>query len=308
MLARVSRGLTARGVAVVGALALLAAVLALNAGVAVAAEACPNEQLRQESNIAPGTAQPYSALLPECRAYEMVSPLYKQSHDVGVHGAFFVPTELAVAPNGEALFWQSQGNFGEPENYFLKAGPDEPYLSRRGAGASGWETSSAFAPAALIAEPVTYGPFVDFSPDLTSQSVSCGENNLVGHVEEPRQAFACAVKHQALPWERTPLYTSFDNAILLGNSALAYRGGSSDLSRVFLQVSVPLLPEDVKAAELSWQYSRIQHRRDLRSQPRRPGRAAAVRQRRPRRGKTASVDGSEPPRTCRSTSWERHTA
>ena len=233
-----------------GFLPLIAAVLALNASVAAAAEACPNEQLRQESNIDPATAQPNSALLPECRAYEMVSPLYKQSHDVGVHGAYFVPTELAVAPGGNAVFWQSQGNFGEPPNYFLKAGPDEPYLSQRKAGASGWSTSSAFAPQALVAEPSSYGPFVDFSPNLTSHSVSCGESDLTGLAEEPRQAYACAIKHEALPWQRTPLYTSPENEVFLGRAALAYRGASADLSRVFLQPSVPLLAGDVKAEEL----------------------------------------------------------
>jgi hypothetical protein len=35
---------------------------------------CPNEQLRQESNVNPSTGQPYSTQLPACRAYELVSP------------------------------------------------------------------------------------------------------------------------------------------------------------------------------------------------------------------------------------------
>jgi hypothetical protein len=46
----------------------------LPAASALAAEACPNEQLRRESRLNPATGEPYSAELPGCRAYELVSP------------------------------------------------------------------------------------------------------------------------------------------------------------------------------------------------------------------------------------------
>lgn len=56
--------------------ALLACLILLGVNVApsLAAESCPNEQLRAESNVNPATGEPYSAQLPECRAYELVSP------------------------------------------------------------------------------------------------------------------------------------------------------------------------------------------------------------------------------------------
>ncbi|HEY5045169.1 MAG TPA: hypothetical protein VII53_04865 [Solirubrobacteraceae bacterium] len=52
-----------------GALFALALPTAL-----LAAEPCPNEQLRAESLVNPATGEPYSAQLPGCRAYELVSP------------------------------------------------------------------------------------------------------------------------------------------------------------------------------------------------------------------------------------------
>lgn len=63
----------------------LAAVIALHAlapAQAAEGEHCPNEQLRQESSLNPDTNVPYSIELPECRAYEMVSPSYKEGQAI----------------------------------------------------------------------------------------------------------------------------------------------------------------------------------------------------------------------------------
>ena len=56
-------GLAALGVLVAG----------LCSAVAVGAEGCPNESLRTELG---------SSLLPDCRAYEMVSPSYKEGYQM----------------------------------------------------------------------------------------------------------------------------------------------------------------------------------------------------------------------------------
>ena len=84
-----------------GLFACIALALSVSSTPALAS-ACPNEQLRQESrvrpesNLDPTAGQPYSAGLPDCRAYEMVSPLYKQSFDaVPVTGS-----GVLVAPAG----------------------------------------------------------------------------------------------------------------------------------------------------------------------------------------------------------------
>ncbi len=97
---------------------------ALFAGTAAAAS-CPNEALR----VGP------SALLPECRAYEMVSPPNKGDGFV----ERFYPDQSA--PDGDAVAFLSTSAFGAAEAspiYSL-------YLSRRD-GAAGWSTAGVEPP------------------------------------------------------------------------------------------------------------------------------------------------------------------
>jgi hypothetical protein len=57
-----------------GVILAAAVVLALCPGIALAEEGCPNEGVRAESDLNSATGAPYSAQLPDCRAYELVSP------------------------------------------------------------------------------------------------------------------------------------------------------------------------------------------------------------------------------------------
>ncbi len=157
---------TSQSASVLGVLACVAAAFALGATPAVAASACPNEQLRRESNANPVTGQPYSVGLSDCRAYEMVSPLFKQGYDALPVN----PEGLMVAPDGETVGFRSEGDFAEPEN-FNQVGfhAQNRYISRR--GVSGWITSSAMAPADLRTGLSTTGFDSDFSPDLRSVQV-----------------------------------------------------------------------------------------------------------------------------------------
>ena|GEM_PF-1040661 len=122
--------LTGAGTALLATLALLAA------GTATAtAAACPNEQLRIESN---------STTLPDCRAYEQVTPAFKEGFGQGsAQNEFSLGEKLnAYAASGEAMAFQSQGNFSNNG----QDKPENDYLARR--TPSGWTTVAADPPVA----------------------------------------------------------------------------------------------------------------------------------------------------------------
>jgi hypothetical protein len=113
-----------------GAGALLATLALCAGGTATAAAAeCPNEQLRAENN---------STTLPDCRAYEQVTPTYKQGISLGTEtGGFAFASNLeALADGGDGVSYTSIGNFSnngqdEINAYFAKRTP------------SGWMTVAA---------------------------------------------------------------------------------------------------------------------------------------------------------------------
>ena len=226
-------------VGAIAAFALLAAgTITATPASAAAGEGCPNEQVRSQSNTNPATGQPYSVGLPECRAYEMVSPLEKQAHDATpVHG-----DGLPVAPDGETVGFASEGGFSDPENYRVNFSPINMYVSRR--GVSGWVTSSAFAPASLVYSPFEDGLDSDFSPDLRSVQVGCGTNSEFKGGFQTDDSVVCALRKLDGPWVSTPLYTTINGTHDIGEDVEAYQGGSEDLSRVFIQPSGRLLPSD----------------------------------------------------------------
>jgi hypothetical protein len=86
---------------------------------------CPNEQLRHESDTNPTTGVPYSAELPECRAYELVSPAEKNAqHLFGGDSA----------PDGNAEIMRTVTALpGSP------TGATSAYVARRAPG--GWATA-----------------------------------------------------------------------------------------------------------------------------------------------------------------------
>lgn len=110
---------------------------------------CPNQAFRVG----------LSAKLPDCRAYEMVSPIDKNGGDIGVGP--FAGHDLAAADGTRATYSSLRG-FANPEAAPLQ----NQYISTR--GSSGWETRSISPPRKL---PARYPPgvpsqFKDFSEDL----------------------------------------------------------------------------------------------------------------------------------------------
>jgi hypothetical protein len=154
------------------AVALMLALGASGSGVAVAqAVPCANEQLRAE--------QPYGLELPDCRAYEMVSPLEKGDNDaVRVAGG---EIEARAAVSGEAVAYTSLGLFDEPAGGYLQ----NTYLSRRGAG--GWLTrdiSPELEPGESLNTAGAAPAFFDmtFTPELTEGIVTRENTQLTSGV------------------------------------------------------------------------------------------------------------------------------
>lgn len=111
-----------------------------------------------------------SAELPDCRAYELVSPLDKENADVALWlgGASLVPRLLELhqsAPSGERITYTSTTAFANP-----KAAPYvSQYLANRGPG--GWSSESLSPPRTASPVPATTllsNEFNGFSADLCS--------------------------------------------------------------------------------------------------------------------------------------------
>jgi hypothetical protein len=113
------------------------------------ADSCPNEALRVGA----------SAALPDCRAYEMVSPLGKNGVDISTGEQVNQTNAVRISDSGNAVTYSSSGAFpGSPS-----AGLESVYLGRR--GPVGWTYQS-------LAPPLPPGSFStmlfdDALPDLS---------------------------------------------------------------------------------------------------------------------------------------------
>jgi hypothetical protein len=138
------------GVAVI---AITFVAFAFTASAAWAQALCANEQLRAE--------QPYGLRLPDCRAYEMVSPPEKDDYDA-VSSIF---DAARASLSGEALTWESEGSFGDPEGHeFLNQ-----YIARREPGLDRWSTQPISPPYTAYSTSTinnAYGT-LSFTPELT---------------------------------------------------------------------------------------------------------------------------------------------
>lgn len=140
--------------------ALVAALMLATLGTSVAHAApdtCPNAQVREEQG---------SARLPDCRAYEMVSPVEKYS---GVpvfpliRGSFSEGT-IAASTDGSRMVWPSATPFADASNGLFLG-----YLSTR--TASGWETRQQF-PDPVDPHPsylLSVASLVDVTDDLATK-------------------------------------------------------------------------------------------------------------------------------------------
>lgn len=129
-----ARGAAFTGIAVRQALLSAAGICAFAALLAnpttAAAAGCPNEAFRIG----------LSAQLPDCRAYEQVTPVEKNGAGFGVGGETSTPHHLS--PDGSAANWQVLGNYPGTE---VNNGVANDYVAAR--GATGWLSPRSFTPA-----------------------------------------------------------------------------------------------------------------------------------------------------------------
>jgi hypothetical protein len=213
-------------------LALIAVVGALLTIPSLASAAgCPNEQVRRESNINPATRQPYDLQLPECRAYEMVSPLAKG----GSNAAETSGRGLPVAADGEAVGFFSENAFGGAENYQFGTfgGANNPYLVRR--TTSGWLTSPVLAPASVIPSPSPTGFIGDVSPEGFATKTSCGMAAPITNFGAGTSV-VCALREPDGSWVSSPVFPNTNGELYKPSGApVRYEGSSADLSYVIFE-------------------------------------------------------------------------
>jgi hypothetical protein len=113
-------------------------------------QSCPNQELREENN---------STALPECRAYEQVSPTDKNGFPVALFADNGIPHYVA-STDGSAITWEAAGAYGDAKS----SNAINVFLARR--GSAGWITHGVNPP--QIASPTLRltGFFRWFSSDL----------------------------------------------------------------------------------------------------------------------------------------------
>lgn len=224
-------------------------VLCVGVAPASAAEGCGNERVREEQN---------SQFLPECRAYEMVSPLgsipdyYAQaSSEVPFPGL----TLSSVA--GDAVAYDSLYSISGAGS------SGEALLARR--GMDGWSTEEMVPPQSASGNPVPFSdcqPKVFFSPDLSQSILSDG---FVGDRQDKSPFAPCEVDQPALV-EGEPS-GGFTNIFLRGEAPGSYQlvnvtpagvapqnaifqDASSDFSHIVFGEEAELTPEASNALSL----------------------------------------------------------
>ena len=239
-----------------GLMSALAAVVCVLVGVpavlsasALADNGCPNEQVRAESNVNPETHVPFSVGLPECRAYEMVTPALKNgspvSSSVSVLSLSSIGSVARVGLEGSTVLIESKGIWPGGEqpanNNLLTSFSVEGVQYKVTRGGSGWDFRPQEPPSlrefksSLLPNPADLGG--DMSATgiwggaglASSEAELSGENDPNFYLLEPGGALA-----EIGP--SVPLGTGPGKPVVVG--------GSMDLSHMLFSLPVLRWPFD----------------------------------------------------------------
>lgn len=201
-----------------GLAAFLTALLA-GAATAGAADGCPNAELR--TGLAAG--------LPDCRAYEMVSPLDK--------GNDLLPGAPARASlDGNAFEYEAFGAFAGTES----SNHSNQYIGWRSPSGWGTEALNPYSRPELLAAYFTNNAFFEFTADLTKGVLLSGHdpNDKSGDFSEDQKRLYLRTKSGPTFTPLTPTVSSPG----LFSSGPRYGGSSADMSRIFLESPEPAEP------------------------------------------------------------------
>jgi hypothetical protein len=214
--------------------AILLALAALPAAAALAAEHCPNERLRNESNVNPAAGQPYSTQLPDCRAYELVSP--PDTGGFEVPAPHLIAGQPGISPLVTAdgsVFFESQAT--PPGTGAVEDG-DYLRVFRSHRTASGWVTRDVH-PTSTAGNALLQGASADGSKTLLTTTISLVPediDNPTNNTSEAGQDLYVVeegkkprlVTHGELPNTKSPIGggAGFANADL---SAVGFRSDTS---------------------------------------------------------------------------------
>jgi hypothetical protein len=216
---------------------------------------CPNEQVRSESDVDPETGVPFSLQLPECRAYEMVSPPLKNgasaTSSVASTLGFSASKVERMGLEGSTVLIASTGVWPgaeQPANSDLTSTDGEEAVRYRVTrGESGWGFKPEVPPASDLR---AYLPFVvpdaadlglngiwtgaGFAPGESNSNISiAGKTNQQGNLYLLEPDGALAEIGPSVPLSDRGINTDAEG-VIAGN--VESPGASADLSRVLLRV------------------------------------------------------------------------
>jgi hypothetical protein len=110
---------------------------------------CANEALRAESALDPATGAQYSTQLPDCRAYELVTPPFKDAANITLTPGISSSGVQAIADGGSPLTFTSPSLWGTPGTDVANLAAGAWYVLTR--NTDGWSFSSLTPPQSQLA-------------------------------------------------------------------------------------------------------------------------------------------------------------
>lgn len=196
---------------------------------------CPNQARREEQADGP--------FLPDCRAFEMVSPVDKNGGDIATQQSIrFYPAELdLVSGDGDSATFSSQATFANA----VSAPYSSQYFARR--GSEGWQTEAISPPRTELFHPA--GKAENFEHDVQYKLFSSSLNEAFLMQEADPPLDGCGVPGY-INWYRrdnlTGSYEAITTVAPAGAKPLTYlpevQGASTDGMRTIFRAKGKLTP------------------------------------------------------------------